>query len=152
MATPSLKQQLILGAIAWFLGFVAYLAALRLIWQQGISVFDFIGVAQLSLSGFAPAYVLVYLPAFSWLSRHAPVRHHFWLFPGISLPLGFIPTTLIWLAFGIPQALGGSGLSASLPLRYFVSPETSLFYWFFGVAGVVAAVGFVQLHRRETAI
>ena len=152
MATPSLKHRLILGAISWFLGFVAYLAALKLIWQQGISVFDLVGVAQLSLCGFAPTYLLVYVPAFSWLSRRVPSRYHSWLFPVLSLPLVFIPTTLIWLGIGIPAALSGYGLSASLPLRHFVSPETNLFYWFFGVAGVVAALGLARLRRHETAI
>lgn len=146
---PPLKPYIALGAVAWVFGFIAYVASCAVIYHQSISPIDLVGVVQLSLMAFIPAYAFVYLPIFWRLQHCTRPATRIWLFPLVALPLAIVPTAFIYLAIGVPAALMGYGISASLAPGFFISPEASLDYCMYGAAGLVVAFGCALLDSRE---
>jgi hypothetical protein len=151
MAIPPLRPYIILGLIAWPCGVAAYTTALALIWHEGPAMDKVMGLVVSSFPEFAAAYAFIYLPALLWLRRRIPSRHQLWALPIASLPLAVLAAALVWLSVGIPVALFGLRLSTALAPRFFISPEASLYYWFYGVAGIVMSVGIVRLSRGDAA-
>jgi hypothetical protein len=149
---PRLRPYVLLGLIAWVSGVIAYTAALALVWNEGSAVAEVLGLAISSLMVFAAVYAFIYLPVLLWLRRRLAGSLHVWLLPLASLPLSIVGVAFVWLSVSVPAALLGFEVSLSSAPAFFISPEASLYYWLFGVAGVVIAVGIAILHSREAAI
>lgn len=153
MDLPPLKPYALLGAVAWMCGFGAYVVACAVIYHQTIAVSELIGVGQLSVMVFAAAYVFVYFPILLWLRRSVRASVHIWLLPLVAVPLGFVAMVLIWLGIGFPALLLGFMRSDEfLSSRFFATPEAVLFYWMFGIAGLVIGCGFVLIasHKKSS--
>ncbi len=147
MLKPSAKTFLVIGAAAWAVGFSTYLLASGALWRYDIG--DLVGLTQLSAVTFAAAYAFVYIPVMLAVRQSVLRSSRIWLFPLASAPLVFVATALVWLWLGIPGFLLGYGSEAPLSLTFFTSPETALFYWMFGVAGVIVGFAFALLRRPE---
>jgi hypothetical protein len=79
------------------------------------------------------------------VSRQAvalPVR--FIVLPLVAIPLGLVAVTLVWLSDALWAALLGFRWDWSA-FAFFTSPEASLFYWFFGAAGLVVGLAFAPV-------
>ena len=126
---------LTLAVLGWLSGLVAYLAALGLLYGEGISSGDFWSVAFSSLIAFALCYWLLYLPILR-LVRYV-LRHPRWdwVFPIVGMLIGVVPTALI------ARFRGGS-------FRALLTPEAGLFLILFVVVGLVVGYGFTRLASR----
>ena len=142
---------IILCAVAWFFGLVAYVAACRFFYHQGIAFGELLGVAQLSLVASACAFAIVYIPAMLLLRRLLRGSRHVWLYPLVSIPLTVIPPAFVLVLVGGSAALLSGRLPDRALLDFFVSPEASLFYCMFGVAGLIIGFGFACIHYHDRA-
>jgi hypothetical protein len=131
--------------MAWASGLLTYLGALFLTYHQRISVFDLIGTVQVSIVGFAVTYGFS-ITAILFLRRIIPGAILSWLFPVISISLAFLSIVFVWLLIGVPAFLAGA--QNALELRFFISPETGLYYWMFGASGLVVGFGLPIISRR----
>ena len=143
------RSRIVLAAVSWAVGLLAYLLVLRVAWDQSISFGDLLGVVQLSGVAWALTYAFLYIPVLSRFRRRVPSTLRFCVLPIVALPLGLVSVVLVWLCFGIPLALFGYGWS-SLSTSFFTSPEASLFYWFFGAASVVVGIGLACIRSPST--
>jgi hypothetical protein len=140
--------RIIIAVVAWIAGLVAYLAALRIGWDQSISSGDLVAVVQSSLIAWAITYAFVYVPVLQRVGRSLAPVLRFCVLPLVALPLGLVAVTLVLLCLAVPAGLLGFGWSSLSP-SFFLSPEASLFYWFFAGSGVVAAIGIACLQSRQ---
>ena len=125
-----------LGLAGWLAGLLAYLAALAILYRQGISGGDLRSVALTSLVGFGLCYWLLYLPVLRAVRRSLPHPQRAWVFPLVAMLLGILPTALV------ARFWGGS-------LRALRTPEAGLFYVLFGVVGLVIGLGFTRLDTER---
>ena len=116
----------------WIAGLIAYVAALALLYRQGISGGDLRSVAITSLLASALCFWLVYVPILRAVRRW--LRPAVWAFPLTAMLLGLVPTALV------ARFWGGS-------LRAMMTPEALLFYILFAVVGLVVGWGFTFVER-----
>lgn len=143
----SIRFYILLGVGAWLSGLVAYTASLRLFYQQGMSLFELVGIAQLSGSVLA----ITYIPLVLFLQRRQmqmSPRRPLWLMPLLVIYFVVAPMILIWLKAGLITLAFGYG-TALLTSDFFVSREAGLLYCLFGGASLVVAVGCLILDTKK---
>lgn len=103
--------------IATILGSIAYIYALRLIWEQDIGN-EYVAVLFAAFSSLLVAYPLVYLPVLRFLTKKLHGTKPYAVFPICAAAVGVVPVGLINVRWN-------TGFRAML------SPESQLFYIYF---------------------
>src|SRR5438132_12150409 len=118
-------SHVIVAVIAWIVGLAAYVAALRIRWQQSIFVGELFGIAKLSIIPWAITYAFICTPVLRRVGRWVTAPLRFWLLPILAVPLGSVAVLLVELA--LTGHLGLAGFGCSLPPTFLVSAVDILF-------------------------
>lgn len=130
-----MRRLVAISVAAWLAGFIAYVVALRILWQQSLRGGDFRAVLLTSALASAAAIGLVYGPVMFAL-RHRMTSPAWWIFPLVSVLLGLVPVLVIVRFWG-----GNLGSLAS--------PEAVMFYIMFVAFGGVFGTGFYLAYVRR---
>ena len=134
----TVRKTLRLFLASWVIGLIAYVVSCALIYQQMVPLAsgDFRAVALCSALAFGVAFYLAYLPALLALRSILHGVHPTWPFPLLAILLGVLPTAMILFFWG--------GI-----VRALLSPEATLFFAMFSIAGLTVGVGFARICRDE---
>jgi len=127
-----------LGVLGWLAGFVAYLAALGILYGQEISRGDLRFVVVITIVVFAVCYLLIYLPVLGGVRKLLPEPRARWVFPLVAVLIGLVPTA------AIARFYGGS-------FRALMTPESLMFGIMFIAIGLVVGAGFPHLKAGREA-
>lgn len=146
-----MKKYLLLGLVAWFSGAAAYgLAQAVLVDMVGISPKFFLTVPLLTLVDFLIVYACVQLPVLLWLRRRLTGTQHLWILPAAGLSLSIAGVALVWVREQVVAAFMGAQVSFASAATFFMhSTHATLYFWFFGVAGVVIGLALAYWRRPE---
>lgn len=126
---------------SWILGCAAYLVALRVIWDEGISRNDLRAVLFWSAMVVLPTTVFILIPAMLALRKWAigRIANPAWVFVFTGAALGFVQVTML-------VAMWSNDFRRAL-----LTPEAALFSVLFGTFGAVFGASFYLAYGRRSA-